>query len=390
VPLEKNRSDLIYLNNAASTWPKPDAVLTYVQEAILAPYLEPGRTTLEGEIDYPKEARLELSSFFRTDDPDRYVFTRNATDSLNILIHGFAAGQADPFHVITTDLEHNSVIRPLKALEREGKISLSVIPAGDDGHIHPDALSEKIIPKTRLAVINHGSNVIGTVQDIRTIGSLLQEEGIFSIIDGAQTAGQIPIDLSKTGIDAFVFTGHKYLFGLPGIGGFFLQSPDEVVPLQQGGTGFDSGALFHPMEMPVRFESGTPNFPGIASITAGLRYISGIGLDQVISHTSCMSRYIFGRLSRLEPLILHTPTPDTPVISFNIQGVDPEDVGLFLGRAHAIVTRTGLHCAPWLHNRLTGGGGSVRISISYLNTMEQCRTVCDIIEGIVQHENHEG
>jgi cysteine desulfurase / selenocysteine lyase len=385
---KKSRKDIIYLNNAATTWPKPEDVLTYVQEVIRAPYLEPGRTTFEGEISYPDEAREELASFFRTGDPDQYIFSSNATDSLNILIHGFAAGQIDPFHVITTELEHNSVIRPLKALERAGKITLSVIPAGDDGHIHPDTLPDLISRQTRLAVINHGSNVIGSVQDIRTIGSLLHEEGIFSIIDGAQTAGQISVDLSDTEVDAFVFTGHKYLFGIPGIGGFFLRNPEAVHPLQQGGTGFDSGSPDHPDQMPARFESGTPNFPGIASLTAGVRYLSGIGLDQVVSHTLCMSRYICSRLSRLESLILYTPAPDTSVISFNIQGIDPEDIGLILGRVHTIVTRTGLHCAPWLHNRLTGGEGCVRMSLSYLNSMEQCRTVCDVIEGIVQHENH--
>ncbi len=134
---KKSRNDLIYLNNAASSWPKPEEVLTSVQEVLRAPYLEPGRTTLEGEISYPDEARDELSSFFNTRDPDQYVFTKNATDSLNILIHGFAAGQRDPFHVITTELEHNSVIRPLKSLEREGKISLSVIIPDDSGHISP-------------------------------------------------------------------------------------------------------------------------------------------------------------------------------------------------------------------------------------------------------------
>jgi len=383
---KKSPADLIYLNNAASTWPKPEEVLSYVQEAIRAPYLEPGRTTLEGEIAYPDEARVELASFFRTGDPDEYVFTRNATDSLNILIHGFAAGQTHPFHVITTELEHNSVIRPLKALERAGKISLSVIQAGDNGHINPDTLSEMITPQTRLAVINHGSNVIGSVQDIRAIGSLLHEEEIFSIFDGAQTTGQIPVALSETMIDAFVFTGHKYLFGIPGIGGFFLRSPDAIEPLQQGGTGFDSASPFPPAEMPARFESGTPNFPGIASLTAGIRYLSRNGMDRVISHTTKMSHYICDYLSQYESVILYTPSPDTPVISFNIQGFDPEDIGLVLGRAHSIVTRTGLHCAPWLHNRLTGGEGCIRMSLSYLNTMEQCKTVCDVIGEIV-HEN---
>lgn len=385
---KKCLDDLIYLNNAASTWPKPGEVLAYVQEVMKAPYLEPGRTTLEGEICYPDEGRMELSSFFGTKDPDQYVFTKNATDSLNMLIHGFAAGQTDPFHVITTELEHNSVIRPLKSLEKAGKISLTIIPAGSGGHINPEDMVEEITVQTRLAVINHGSNVIGAVQDIRTIGSILHDEGIFSIIDGAQTAGQIPIDLSDTLVDAFVFTGHKFLFGIPGIGGFFLRNYEEVTPLQQGGTGFDSGSPAHPDHMPVRYEGGTPNFPGIASLIAGVRYLSDVGVDRVVSHSSRMSRYICTRLSEFDSLILYTPAPDTPVISFDIQNVDSEDVGLVLGRSYMIVTRTGLHCAPWLHHRLTRGEGCVRMSLSYLNTMEQCRIVCDVIEGIASYENH--
>jgi cysteine desulfurase family protein len=377
---KKSRTDLIYLNNAASTWPKPDEVLTYVQDAVAAPYIEPGRTTLEGEVCYPEECREELALFFKTQDSNQFVFSRNATDSLNILIHGFAASQKESFHVITTELEHNSVIRPLKTLERAGKISLSIASSSHNGHISQDEISDLIQKRTRLAIINHGSNVLGSVQDIRTIGSLLYEEEIFSIVDGAQTAGQIPINLSECPVDAFVFTGHKYLFGIPGIGGFFLNSPDTIVPLQQGGTGFDSLSSFHPDSMPFRFESGTPNFPGIASLSAGMRYLSSVGLRKVMSHTSSMSRYICNRLSRLDSIILFTPAPDTPVISFTVQGIQPEDVGLILGRGYNIVTRTGLHCAPWIHNRLTGGEGCVRISLSYLNSMEQCTRVCDIIE----------
>lgn len=381
----KSREDLIYLNNAASTWPKPKEVLSYVRDTIAAPYLEPGRTTLEGEISYPDEGREELASFFGTRDPDQYVFSRNATDSLNILIHGFAASQPRPFHVITSEFEHNSVIRPLKSLEQKGKISLSVILADETGHILPGAVEDVIQAETRFAVLNHGSNVIGSVQDIKGISALLHDENIFSVFDGAQTAGQVPINLSSTQADAFVFTGHKYLFGIPGIGGFFLQNPDAITPLQQGGTGFDSASPTHPEDMPVRFESGTPNFPGIASITAGIRYLKKEGMDRITAHADHLSGYICDRLSGMNSVILYTPKPDTPVISFTIAGIDPEDVGLILGRAHTIVSRTGLHCAPWIHERLTGGEGSVRLSLSYLNTMDQCRIVCDVIEEIAKH-----
>lgn len=376
--------DLIYLNNAASTWPKPSCVLDAVAEASSLPYLESGRTTLEGLISYPDEGRNVLATFFQTDDPSEWVFTSNATDSLNILIHGFAAGVHTSFHVITTELEHNSVIRPLLALKKAGKISLSVIPADSAGHIEPDLIREAITPETRLAVINHGSNVTGAVQDIHEIGRLLHDEDVFSIIDGSQTAGQIPIRLSETPVDAFVFTGHKYLFGIPGTGGFFIRTPESVLSLHQGGTGFDSASPDHPTEMPARFEAGTPNFPGIAALTAGIDYLSGIGFDRICSHLDKMSKYLSKRLSDLDTVILYSPNPDTPIVSFNISGVDPEDVGMVLGRRYHVVTRTGLHCAPWIHQRLTNGQGCVRMSLSYLNTMEQCRCVADVIEGLVK------
>ncbi|HWQ64185.1 MAG TPA: aminotransferase class V-fold PLP-dependent enzyme [Methanospirillum sp.] len=375
--------DLIYLNNAASTWPKPPCVLDAVAQASSLPYLESGRTTLEGLISYPDEGRGALASFFHTGDPHEWIFTSNATDSLNILIHGFAAGKKSPFHVITTELEHNSVIRPLLALKKAGKISLSIIPADSGGHIQPDLICEAITPETRLAVINHGSNVTGAVQDISEICRILHDEELFSIIDGSQTAGQIPIQLSKIPVDAFVFTGHKYLFGIPGTGGFFIRTPESVLSLHQGGTGFDSASPDHPTEMPARFEAGTPNFPGIAALTAGLGYISDIGFDQICRHLEEMSCYLSERLSDLDAVTLYTPNPETPIFSFNITGVDPDDIGMILGRKYHIVTRTGLHCAPWIHQRLTRGLGCVRMSLSFLNTMEQCRFVADSIEELV-------
>jgi len=387
VPL-KDTQDLIYLNNAATTWPKPECVLDAVSKAILTPYLESGRTTLEEMISYPDEGREELAAFFHTRQPDEYVFTSNATDSLNILIHGFAAGKEIPFHVITTELEHNAVIRPLMALQKSKKISLTVIPVDESGHINPDSVSEAITADTKLAIINHGSNVTGAVLDIRVIGQILQDEDIFTIVDGSQTAGQFPIRLSDLPIDAFAFTGHKYLFGIPGIGGFYLNNPEPVLPLQQGGTGFDSSSPDHPDFMPVRFESGTPNFPGIASITAGIRYLSQVGPEMVAAKTHAMSTYICNRLSGLKQVQLYTPAPDTPLISFNINGFDAEDIGLILGRKYHIVTRTGLHCAPWIHQRITGGKGCVRMSLSYLNNIDQCRIVCDLIEELVINEDN--
>lgn len=378
-----NKTNLIYLNNAATTWPKPEEVLAAAQRAAEGPYLEHGRTTLKDVPDYLEEARRTLAYLFRTPDPDQYVFTTNATDSLNILLHGFAAAEGAPFHVITTAFEHNSVIRPLHYLESRGLITYSVIePELPSGNIHPEAVTEAIRPETRLAVFSHAGNVIGSVQDVRGICSVCREEEIFTVIDGAQSAGQVPVDLRRIGCDAFVFTGHKYLFGIPGTGGFYLGEPDRIVPVRQGGTGQDSGSPIQPEEMPRRFEAGTPNFPGIAALQAGASFVQRTGLSRIETHTHAMIRFIQQRLSGMDGITLLHADPKTPLLSFMHDNIPPDDFGYMLARVYSVITRSGLHCAPWIHNRLTGGEGAVRISLSYLNTMDECRVACDAIEEI--------
>jgi selenocysteine lyase/cysteine desulfurase len=263
----------IYLNNAATTWPKPAEVLEEVASCLRFPLHEPGRTTGNGSQDYPSAAREALAGFFHAGPPDQFIFTQNATDALNLLIHGFAKKTGMPFHAITTELDHNSVLRPLTALKQDGTITLSVVPF-HNSVVGPADIKKAICPETRLVVMTHGSNVLGSVQDIRPIAEYLHENDIFFIVDGAQTAGHIPVDLSDIPLGAFVFTGHKALFGIPGIGGFFIADPDAVAITRQGGTGTDSQTLTHPFEMPMRFEAGTHNYPGIASLYAGIRFIT--------------------------------------------------------------------------------------------------------------------
>ncbi len=212
---------LIYLNNAATTWPKPAEVLGEVARCLRQPLHEPGRTTGNGSMDYPSAAREALAAFFHAGPPEHFIFTQNATDSLNLLVHGFAKKMGTPFHAITTELEHNSVLRPLTALEQDGVIRLSVVPFSGT-RVNLAAIKKAICDDTRLVVMTHGSNVLGSVQDIKPIAEYLQANDIFFIVDGAQTAGHIPVDLSDIPVGAFVFTGHKALFGIPGIGGFFI------------------------------------------------------------------------------------------------------------------------------------------------------------------------
>ena len=372
---------LIYLNNAATTYPKPHEVLEEVAACLRQPVHEPGRTTGNGSTDYPSVTREALAAFFHTSPPEHFIFTQNATDAINLLIHGFVKKAGAPFHAVTTELEHNSVLRPLTTLSQEGAITLSVVPFRDC-MVSLAAIKQAIRPETRLVVMTHGSNVLGSVQDIRPIAEYLNANDIFFVVDGAQTAGHFPIDLSDIPVDAFVFTGHKALFGIPGIGGFWLRDPDAVAVTRQGGTGTDSRMLTHPADMPMRFEAGTPNYPGIASLYAGVRFITLTGLDTIERKTKDLTGCFINELKAEKNIVLYNKQPDLPVVSFNITGIDNHEAGFILARAYNVITRTGLQCAPLVHERIDGGKGCIRASFSYFTTREECKTAADAIREV--------
>lgn len=378
---------LVYCNNAASTWPKPPEVIDAVMESLKLPYFEAGRSTIKGLQDYPEMTREILGSFLGAESPDQVVFTQNATDSLNLLIHGFCAREKAPFHVLTSDIEHNSVLRPLKTLESLGKIRLTIIET-DQGYIPPESVESAVTSTARLAVFSHGSNVLGTLQDIRAIGECLQDHNVMFIVDGAQTAGLVGIDFHRTPIDAFVFTGHKFLFGLPGIGGFLIRDPSRVAACKQGGTGVDSGNLFQPDDLPLKFETGTHNYPGIVSLMAGTRFVEKTTIRGIQEKGRAMICSIIEDLEDCRNVTIDTPSPDLPVISLNIDSLDCDDVGFILLKNYHIVVRAGLHCAPLLHDRMNGKQGSVRISLSCLNTIHECGYVTKAIREVARSADH--
>ncbi len=381
--IQDAHSPLIYFNNAATTWPKPAGVLEEVVNCLRHPLHEPGRTTGNGSMDYPSAARETLAAFFRTGPPEHFVFMQNATDSLNLLIHGFVKKTAIPFHAITTGLEHNSVLRPLTALEQDGSIRLSVVPFTDT-RVDLTAIKKAICDDTRLVVMTHGSNVLGSVQDIRPIAEYLHANDIFLIVDGAQTAGHIPVDLSDIPVGAFVFTGHKALFGITGIGGFYISGPDAIAITRQGGTGTDSQMLTHPSVMPMRFEAGTHNYPGIASICAGIRFITSTGQQAIEKKNTEVTRCFIRELKEIRGIKVYNENPDLPVVSFDITGIDNHEAGFILARAYNIITRTGLHCAPLVHERIDGGKGCIRASFSYFNTPGECRAAANAIREVAE------
>ena len=380
---EAGEPPLIYLNNAATSWPKPREVLAEINRCLQMPFFEQGRSTAGRVTDYPSATRDALADFFYAEKPAHFIFTQSATDSLNLLIHGFVKKQKTPFHAITTELEHNSVLRPLHTLAGEGRLSLSLVPF-QDGFVTLQEIKKAIRPETRLVVMTHGSNVLGSLQNIRPIAEYCMANNIFLIVDGAQTAGQIPINLSAIPAGAFVFTGHKALFGIPGIGGFYLNDPEAIMPVRQGGTGTDSHSLSHPGDMPQKFEAGTPNYPGMASLLAGIRYIEREGQDKVTRKGRDLSSLFIKEITRNPDVILYTPSPDLPVASFNIRNLDSDEVGYILAKAYNIVTRTGLHCAPLVHDRIDDGKGCVRVSFSNLTTPKECQAAAEAVREVAE------
>jgi selenocysteine lyase/cysteine desulfurase len=378
-----NPGGIIYLNNAATTYPKPPEVLAEVAACLGRPVHEPGRTTGNGSRDYPSSARESLGALFHAGPPEHFVFTQNATDALNLLIHGFVKNAGSPFHVVTTELEHNSVLRPLTTLSREGSISLSIVPFRNNV-VTLSAIKKAIRPDTRLVVIIHGSNVLGSVLDIKPIAEYLASNDIFFIVDGAQTAGHLQVDLSDIPVGAYAFTGHKALFGITGIGGFFLRDPDRIASIKQGGTGTDTKLLVQPPGMPMRFETGTPNFPGIASLYAGAEFLLSTGLDAIEAHTSDLTRSFIRELSASKNIVIYNKRPDLPLVPFNIRGIHNEEAGYIFAKAYNVITRTGLQCAPLVHERITGGEGCIRASFSYFNTREQVETAAAAVREVAE------
>lgn len=379
--MANNPKQIIYLNNAATSWPKPPEVLAAVTKSLSLPVFGSGRTTGSQGEDYLTMAREALSCFLASDPPEHIVFSHNATDSLNILIQGFLTGKKNGCHVLTTALDHNSVLRPLHEYEKQHRIRLSIIPF-EGCTVRPEAVEAAIQPDTRLMVMTHGSNVLGSVQDIRSIGAILHDHGIYFIVDGAQTAGHIPVSLRDLPVDAYVFTGHKGLLGIPGTGGFYLRDPDAIVPVRFGGTGTDSFSLLHPREMPERFEIGTHNYPCLAALTAGVKFIEERGITSIAKKADEQTSFLIRELKKEGTITIYNDHPDLPIVAFNIQGLQNDDVGFMLARAYGIIARTGLHCAPLVHKAIDGGEGCVRLSLSWFTTDEECRIAANAIREI--------
>ncbi len=372
--------DIIHLDNAATSFPKPPRVARAMAGFLDGRAVNPGRAgtdlgrSVAAEVD---ALRRRLDRFFHNPAtaPDRCVFAANATDALNLAIQGVCA-PGD--HVVATVTEHNSVLRPLHMLAERQGLRLDLAPCDGDGRVDPDTFAALLRPDTRLAVVNHASNVVGTIQPVAAIAAACRARGVPVLLDAAQTAGAVPIDMAVLGVDLLAFTGHKGLLGPTGTGGLLVGPDVAVRSTRWGGTGVHSAQLTHLEAWPYRLESGTLNTVGLAGLAAGLDWLEERGVRAVAEHERTLAdRFLAGcRDLRAVHVVGHGGRrPDalgadrTAVVSITVDGRTPEAVGAFLDVDWGVAVRTGLHCAPLLHRALgTAPDGAVRFSFGPFNT----------------------
>ena len=378
---------MIYLDNAATSFPKPkqviDAVAHYLNEiggnpgrAAHAPAREASRI-----ID---RTRRSLATLLGNVEPSCILCTPSTTVALNLAFKGLLqAGD----HVVTTSMEHNSVMRPLHGLQKLG-ISHSQIPCSPSGELDPADIPPLIRPQTRLIALIHGSNVTGNLMPVNEVGKMAREHGILLLVDAAQTMGRIPIDPQQSNIDLLAGPGHKGLLGPMGTGFLYVRPGLELEPLWEGGTGTYSESMEQPETGPERFESGTLNAPGLAGLAAGIAEIQSFGLEAIAAHEQSLIENLATGLGQLPGIILYGP-PDksscTGTLSFNVQELDCSEVAHILDTAYAIAVRSGLHCAPAAHRTInTFPHGTVRVSVGPYNSQEDIDTLIGAVSEIIK------
>jgi cysteine desulfurase family protein len=363
---------LIYLDNAATSWPKPEAVYQCADKVLREESGNPGRSGHALSLAAGRrieETRLRLARFFRITKSERIVFTLNATDALNLALRGLLR-EGD--HVVAGSMEHNSVSRPLEALKKNG-VEYTKVPASPLHGTDPDDVKAALKKNTKLAVFSHVSNVCGTVNPIAEIGAVCREHGVPLLVDAAQSAGVFPIDVEKMNIDLLAFPGHKGLLGPQGTGALYIREALTLDPLRTGGTGSSSEDLNQPEKMPDRYESGTLNTAGIAALGEGIRFIDETGREKIHAHEAGLASRLIAGLREIPGLVLYGPPESAErsgVVSAALAGIERAEAAFMLDSAFGIAVRSGLHCAPDAH-RVLGTlerGGTVRISVGCFNT----------------------
>lgn len=376
-----------YLDNAATSFPKPESVYSAMDHFARTELANPGRgghkmaLASERIID---EGRHRLNQLFHGLGAERFVFTCNCTDALNIAIKGsLQAGD----HVVTTNLEHNSISRPLRALELAGMITLTRVPADGTGTVDPAAIQNAITAKTRLVAMTHCSNVLGTVQPIAEIGKIVRDRDLLFVVDAAQSAGVIPIDIQTMFIDMLAFPGHKSLLGPTGTGALYAGPRAQLRPWREGGTGGDSSSETQPREFPFFLEGGTPNVLGIAGLVAGIQSVEERGMQAIHEHEAALVERLWRRLEQIEGVTVfghRDYSRRVGAISFRSEALPAPEIGGILDQAFDIAVRPGLHCAPYIH-RAVGSfpDGLVRASPGQFNTADDIDRLADALDEIL-------
>ena len=380
---------MIYLDNASTSFPKPESVYLAMDRFGRTGAFNPGRGGYRGAIEAERllsETRQLLARLFGARHPERIVFTCSATDALNMAVKGLLR-PGD--HVVTSVLEHNSVSRPLNRLARDGVIRLTRLPVSGDYVIDPKAVIESMQPSTKLVAICHVSNVVGTIQPIDAIGAAVRERGSLFLVDAAQSAGIVPINVERGCVDLLAFAGHKGLMGPAGIGGLFVGERATLGPWREGGTGGDSASTLQPKDFPHTLEAGTPNVVGVAGLREGIRYVLNRGVNNVLTHERNLVEQFVSSMDDPSRLRWY---PDARSLSgegriglfgLNIPGMDSAEVVTIVDQRFGIAARAGLHCAPYVHQCMgTFPCGTVRISVGALSTEEDVRLAAHAFEEV--------
>ena len=379
---------MLYFDNAATTMQKPACVVRAVTEAMCS-LGNSGRGVHSGALSASRiiyDTRAALAQLFGAESPERIAFTANATESLNMAIKGVLK-PGD--HVISTALEHNSVLRPLFELEDNG-VELTILPADSMGNIHFEDLEKEIRPNTRVIVTTHGSNLTGNLLPVERIGAVAQKHGLVYIVDASQTAGVFPIDVQKMHIDILCFTGHKGLLGPQGTGGIYVRDGVEIRTLLSGGSGVQTYLRSHPPQMPTLLEAGTLNGHGIAGLGAAVGYLQETGLDTIRKTEQELMMAFYEAVREIPGITVYgdfTTSNRCAIVALNVRDYDSGEVSDVLSAEYGIATRPGAHCAPLMHMALgTVEQGAVRFSFSHYNTKEEILIAVSALRELAQEE----
>ena len=380
----------IYLDNAATTFPKPSEVYQSMMNYMTNIGTNPGRGASTATLAGNKvilNCRYALMDFFHFDKVENVIFTPNITTSLNTIIKSVVK---EGWHVITSSMDHNATLRPLNSLSQKGIIELDIIPCSKEGFINIDDFIKALKPNTKLVVLSHASNIIGTIQPLEAIGKICKDKGIYFVIDAAQTAGVLPLDFYKLNCNALAFTGHKSLLGPQGIGGFLIDDNlnAQCTTFIEGGTGSLSSSILQPDFLPDKFESGTLNGPGVAGLLSAINFINDRGIDSIREHEEYLCENFINGLLNINSIEVYgcrDKTKRTATISVNSTKIDNSELGFILDTEYGITTRTGLHCAPLAHETIgTYPTGSLRFGIGPFNDIKDINYTLNALNTIIR------